>query len=238
MPNRYFQFKQFRIEQGRAAMKVGTDGVLLGAFADLKDSVNILDIGSGTGLIALMAAQRNSKAEIDALEIDLESYKQMLENFNNSPWNERLTGIHTDFNDFVKESTKKYSHIISNPPFFSQSKLPDKKARNLARHDTALTYQQLVKGSVKLMNPSAKLSIIIPDVDFEMFDNLCKDCLLFLRRRYCVLPTPHKDAKRLLLTYSLSEGVFESKTLVIESGGRHNYSPEYIELTREFYLGM
>ena len=219
-------------------MKVGTDGVLLGAFVDFSDAENILDVGSGTGLIALMAAQRSSKAEIHAIEINSEAYKQMLENFNNSPWNERLIGIHTDFNDFVKENSEKYSHIISNPPYFSQSKLADKKARTLARHDTALTYHQLVNGSVKLMKYFAKFSVIIPYGDYEIFNDLCKKYSLFLCRKFTVLPTPQKEAKRVLLTYSLLEGELESKILIIESGGRHNYSPEYIELTREFYMGM
>jgi tRNA1Val (adenine37-N6)-methyltransferase len=163
MSNTWFRFKQFTIQQERAAMKVGTDGVLLGAWASVPlPGGRVLDVGTGTGLIALMIAQRTVNVEVDALEIDPSSALQAKENFRNSPWRERLSCMHVSFQDYAARCKTQYDLLICNPPFFSASSKTPSSEKNLARHDDSLGLDDLFKGAVGLMKKNSLISLILP----------------------------------------------------------------------------
>jgi len=156
-----FQFKQFTVQQDRCAMKIGTDGVLLGAWAPIDYTVNsILDIGTGTGVIALMMAQQSQAQIVDALEIDADAYEQAVENFEASSWGDRLFCYHASFQEFVQEIDEQYDLLISNPPFYAEDYKTDSDQRDLARFQDALPFDHLLIGASKLLSESGRLAII------------------------------------------------------------------------------
>ena len=236
MPNPYFQFKQFRIDQSGAAMKVGTDGVLLGAWANLDGAEKrILDIGTGTGLIALMAAQRCPLAGIDAVEIDETAARQAEENIKISPWPYRIEVYPVPMQDFIREDTMPYDHILSNPPFFADSlKAPD-GLRAAARHTDTLSFEELASSVSSLLAPAGLFSVIYPVDEAGTFQEIAEKNGLFCNRRTWVRGTPDKPFKRILLEFSRRKHLLTEDELTIESA-RHEYTPEYIALTRDFYL--
>ena len=153
MANSWFKFKQFTIHQNDTAMKVGTDGVLLGAWTKIKtDTQNILDIGTGTGLIALMLAQKTlSSSQIDAVELDQLAYQQAKENFKLSNWSQKLQAINQSIQEFTINTSKKYDLIISNPPFFRNSFASKNTQRQIARHTDSLSYDDLLYSVKKIL---------------------------------------------------------------------------------------
>lgn len=238
MANNWFRFKHFTIQQEHAAMKVGTDGVLLGAWVTVPEpGSRVLDVGTGTGLIALMIAQRSRDISVDALEIDSLSAAQANENFQNSPWKERLNGVHSSFQDYAFQSNLEYDLIICNPPFFSGSKKTESKSKNLARHDDSLSLGDLFKSSVSLMKETAILSLILPVDKEAQAMNLINKHQLHCRRLTRVKPTPQKPAKRVLLELLFLPGKCHEDELIIELGKRHEYSDAFKSLTDKFYLG-
>ena len=233
MSNPYFQFKQFTIYQDRCAMKVGTDGVLLGAWADVSSAHSILDIGTGTGLIALMVAQR-SGAFVTALEMDVEASKQALENVERSPWNEKIKVVNLSLQEY--DSLMKYDHIISNPPYFNQSLKSPKEGRTTARHTDTLSYDDLLKGVVRLLDEEGIFSVILPFSEKERFVTLAEQYNLYPARITEVLPTPISTPKRFMAEFSFQQVECQQNSLIIESAGRHQYSDDYKQLTEQFYL--
>ncbi len=234
MSNNWFQFKQFRIEQQRSALKVGTDGVLLGAWCNVADAQSILDVGTGTGLIALMLAQR-TEAEIAAVEIDEDSCLDAQQNFQNSPWSERIQLYSGDFNLFQTSHADSYDLVVSNPPFFRQSLKSAQSAVTVARHDVALSFAQLIAGSKKLLKASGRLAVIIPNEACDDFRETARLEGFYLCRKTTVVPKMGKSPKRLLLEFSVSQAYPEVGELVILEG-KNKYSDEFVELTKEFYL--
>lgn len=235
-----FRFKQFSVDDSRCAMKVGTDGVLLGAWAGqgYEDSFSeVLDIGTGSGLIALMIAQRCRKAHICGVEIDKEAAEQAAENFINSPWQDRLTAIQMSLQDYVKQE-RRFDVIVSNPPYFMNSlKTPDYK-RTLARHDAGLSYEELIHSVAQLLLPAGLFATILPANEGENIINLCRSVGLILKRVCYVHGAQGKQAKRVLLEFfnkPKSVIPIESNTLVLESAPNVR-SVEYAALTRDFYL--
>ena len=163
MSSKPFQFKQFTIHQDKTAMKVGTDGVLLGAWAQIKSEVfSVLDIGAGTGLIALMMAQKSNAEVIDAIELNDDAYEQTVENFENSDWGDRLFCYHASLQEFTDEIEDKYDLIVSNPPFYSDDFKSDNKQRDLARFEDALPFTHLLESVSKLLSETGIFSVIIP----------------------------------------------------------------------------
>ncbi len=238
MSNNSFQFKQFSIQQDKTAMKVGTDGVLLGAWVDLDlNPFSVLDIGAGTGLIALMLAQRSSAELIDAVELDGKAYEQTVENFENSNWGDRLFCYHASLQEFGEEIDDKYDLIISNPPFFNSTYKELSKERAMARHTESLSYKELLKTTAKLVSGNGSCAFIIPYEEETNFIALAKENNLFPNRITNVKGTKNSSFKRSLLQFSFFEIPIEKTELIIEIA-RHNYTSEYIDLVQDFYLKM
>lgn len=238
MSNTYFQFKQFRINQERAAMKVGTDGVLLGAWTRCHDSSAILDVGTGTGLVALMLAQRCS-AQITAIEIDESAAQQASENVQESAWNNRIEVILTDFLSFHPTTEKRFDLIVSNPPYFENSYKAKGSARTLARHTDSLSYSDLIMGASALLAETGRLSVIVPVEASEYVQKCGLQHGLYLSKKTTVIPSMGKKAKRALLELCKNkEAVCCEDELIIENGERHEYTPEFISIVKDFYLKL
>ena len=237
MANNYFKFKQFTVFQDRCAMKVGTDGVLLGAWADCENAKTILDIGTGTGLIALMLAQR-SPAHIDAIEIDQSASEQASENVTKSPWESRISVLNISLQQFTEQIDKKYDLIVSNPPFFQNSLYAPDQNRTNARHNASLEYEDILDASLKLLSNNGMLSLILPYLEGTMFIVKAAGKGLYCVRQTNVLPNPGKTPKRLLLEFAKSKKPLVEQEIIIELNKRHEYSDAYKNLTRDFYLAF
>lgn len=236
MANNYFSFKQFTIHHGDCAMKVGTDGVLLGAWCTIPTQGKVLDVGSGTGLIALMAAQRGA-SEVDAVEIDPLATQQALANVAASPWANRVQVFGDDFLLYATQCTSRYELIVSNPPYFQSSMLPSQSERQIARHTLTLSYQSLLQHAVQLLTPSGRISLVFPIDVAELLVQLASQMGLTLVRSMEVKGNAQTPPKRMLAEWSKAPHSLQEESLTIETA-RHQYSDAYIALTRDFYLHM
>lgn len=235
--NNYFQFKQFRVEQNLAAMRVGTDGVLLGAWANVEGNNSILDIGTGTGVIALMLAQR-SNANIDAIDIESGAIQDAIFNFKQSPWNNRLNATQISLQEFVGKAGKKYDCIVSNPPFFNNSAKSAQKEKALARHTDTLNFSDLISGVAKLLNPTGWFCVILPIDTENIFRQTALRYGLHLTKITRVKPNVNKPCKRVLLQFEFEVKNIVADQLIIETETRHAYTPEFIQKLKDFYLNL
>lgn len=219
-------------------MKIGTDGVLLGAWTPLiNNPYNVLDIGAGTGILSLMLAQRSNAEQIDAIEINEDAYEQCVENFEASPWSDKLFCFHAGLDEFVDEPEDEYDLIISNPPFYTDDYKSDNTSRDLARFENALPFEELIEAAALLLSDNGIFSVIIPYKEEERFVAMCKELDLFPLKITRVKGTTTSEIKRSLLAFCRIEQTPLIDELIIEIS-RHNYTSEYIELTKEFYLKM
>ena len=234
-----FHFKEFSVLQDKAAMKIGTDAVLLGAWCPVNNNpFSVLDIGAGTGILSLMLAQRTNAQQIDSLEIDDEAYQQCVENFENSKWNDRLFCYHAGLDEFIDEPEDTYDIIISNPPFYSENYKTQNSQRDLARFKDALPFEDLVKAADLLLSENGIFAVIIPYKEEEKFINLCAKAELYPIKITRVKGTPTTEIKRSLLAFKRFElSTLEVEELIIETS-RHKYTNQYINLTKDFYLKM
>ncbi len=234
-----FTFKQFSVKQDKTAMKVGTDGVLLGAWAPIHHNpFSVLDIGAGTGIIALMLAQRTNAEQIDALEIDEDAYEQAVENFENSPWSDRLFCFHAGLDEFIEEPEDEYDLIVSNPPFYAEDYKTENEQRDLARFQDAMPFEEIAEAADLLLSENGILAIILPFKEEEKFISLAKEFELYPIKITRVKGNSKSEIKRSLLAFSRNENPeIEINELTIETD-RHIYTPEYIALTKDFYLKM
>jgi len=232
--NNYFQFKQFRIEQERSAMKVGVDGVLLGAWADVSEKTAILDIGAGTGLIALMLAQR-STAKITAIEIEQKAATEARENVASSPWKDRIEVLHTSFQELAQTTSVKFDLLVSNPPFFTKASKAASNERTLARHNDSLSFEELILHSSELLHENGSLALIIPADAFDVLNNLADSSGLFLKRLTRIHPKPSKPVNRMLVQWTKKKSDAEIKEISIYQNDG-SFTKDYIDLTRDFYL--
>ncbi|NEQ41757.1 MAG: methyltransferase [Okeania sp. SIO3I5] len=238
MGGNQFRFKQFTILQDRCAMKVGTDGTLLGTWVDISGVEKILDIGTGTGLIALMLAQRcgtRSPADIDAVEIDINSSIQARENVERSPWSNKVKIVNYSIQEYTNFCQKRYDLIVSNPPFFENASKAANKARTVARHTDFLSQDDLLQTAVKLLSKTGKLAVIYPVEQAQKFLELAEDFGLFCQRKLYVKPMPEIPTKRILMELGKNKLPLQEKTLTIEAK-QHIYTPEFITLIKDFYL--
>lgn len=235
MANSYFSFKQFTVHQELAAMKVGTDGALLGAWAHVPANCRALDVGTGTGLIALMLAQRGA-ATVDTVEIDANAAEQARRNFAASPWPKRLTAIHAPFAAFAEQAQpERYDLIVSNPPYFQQSLQPSNAQRAQARHADALPPQQLLQCALLLLKPNGALCVILPTAIATPFAEQAAALGLYRSRELLVRSKPTASPFRTLMQLERHTQGCDRTELAIHTV-QGNYSPEFKGLLREFYL--
>ncbi len=233
-----FKFKQFTIHQDRCAMKVGTDGVLLGAWTSLENHPNsILDVGAGTGLLALQMAQRSQAKTIDAIELNANAYEQCVENFEASVWADRLFCYHASFQEFVEEMDESYDLILSNPPFYTENVSSGDPSRDNARQNETLPFRVLIEGVRRLLSDTGEFALIIPKTEEKNVMDLAKEKGLFPNKVLGVRGNPTAPIKRSLIQFSFSEKEISRKELVIETD-RHKYTEAYSDLTKAFYLKM
>lgn len=225
-----FKFKHFEIQQSKDVFRVGTDGVLLGVLANVVNASQVLEVGTGTGLISLMLAQRNTQAFFLGLDINEEAAWLTQTNFEHSPFHVRLKNIHQDLKNF--ETEKKFDLIVSNPPYFEESASDKDK---IARQTVELNFQQLIESSVKLLSDDGVLSVIIPAEAGDSFIQTALENGLFLIRRIHIKGIENSKTKRVVLEFSSTEMLVEESDFVIEKSPRQ-YSDSYLELTKEFHV--
>lgn len=233
-----FVFKQFQVQQDKCAMKIGTDGVLLGAWAAVTHNpFSILDIGAGTGILGLMLAQRSNAELIDAIEIDDDAYEQCVDNFEASPWGDRLFCYHASLEEFVDEIEDTYDLIICNPPFYSDDYKSEDSQRDLARFNDAMPFKHLMESVSKLLSEDGIFSIIVPFKEEAEIIKLAQNFNLHPRSILQVKGNPNSEVKRSLLEFTFRESAVKKEHLIIETE-RHQYTENYINLTKDFYLKM
>lgn len=236
--NKPFQFKQFSVNQDQCAMKIGTDGVLLGAWTSIKSNpFSILDIGAGTGVLSLMLAQRCDAQVIEALEIDDNAYEQCVENFEESLWNDRLFCYHASLEEFTEEIEDTYDLIVCNPPFYSEDYKTENLQRDLARFQDAMPFEHLLESVVALLSEDGSFSVVIPFSEEKKFIILAKQVALFPRQILNVRGNPSAEIKRSFIEFSFKKQDVDISELIIETA-RHQYTEDYINLTQDFYLKM
>ncbi|HLN55098.1 MAG TPA: methyltransferase [Bacteroidales bacterium] len=233
MPNDYFSFKQFTIQQDRCAFKVGTDGVLLGAYADITGAGRILDIGSGTGLIAIMLAQR-SNADIFALEPDAESYSQLTDNIEACLWKERIHGVNCSVQDY--DPGYKFGLIVSNPPYFINSVRNPDGRKSGARHNDNLPHEELLKSVTGLLEENGRFQVIMPFAEGNVLIAEAAAYGLYCNEILKIKPLPSSEIRRLIMTFRRQKEKASEKFLTIEHGPRHEFTEDYRALTKDFYL--
>jgi tRNA1Val (adenine37-N6)-methyltransferase len=235
MGNSYFKFKQFTIHQDKTAMKVGVDGVLLGAWVDVGEAQNILDIGTGTGLLALMLAQKTN-ANFTAVEIDEEAAKQASTNFQRSLWRCKITIENVSIQEFTESTTKKFELIVCNPPYFSASLNSPDNQRNLARHDNTLQLEDLFFSVNKLLSKNGRFCVIYPfDREGGLLE-LADKYQLFPNRQLYIKGTELKVPNRLIVEFSFSKKEVVKSELIVRNSQTNDYTVEYKNLTKDYYL--
>ena len=235
-----FRFKQFTIRHDRSAMKVGTDGVLLGAWCDSPtvnsqlSTLNCLDIGTGTGLIALMLAQRFPHAKIIGIDIDDASIEQARENVESSPFKTQISILKQDFKN-IDSFSNQYDVIVSNPPFYTEDTLSGKTARDTARHTTSLPFETLVENAAKLLTKEGLFSVIIPYQSAADFISICVANRLYLTRRVNIRSKEGKPFNRVMLEFCPIIRPAETSTLTLyDNNGQR--TTDYTQLTQAFYI--
>lgn len=235
MPTTPFRFKKFSIHHDRTAMKVGTDGVLLGALAGSGSPKNILEIGVGSGVVSLMLAQRFPEANIIGVEIDPEAWLQATENAQNSPWDDRIDFLNLPFQEFCQKTEKRFDLIVSNPPYFSNHlKSPDPK-RNLALHNDALPFSELAGGLKELLNPESEFWVILPQDQMLDLGKVLDAAGLNLLCKISVKDNPERNILRLIHGFSNFKSCLKQLSLSIKDKGG-SYSDDYSELMNEFLI--
>jgi len=225
-----FRFKNFDIQQSEKVFRVGTDGVLLGALAQIEQARNVLEVGTGTGLISLMLAQRNPSAQFLGIDINEEAALLTRNNFEHSPFRSRLTNIHQDFKQF--ETDRKFDLIVSNPPYFEAS---DSSKDKIARQTVEMNFLQLISRSAALLTGEGIFSVIIPYEAGESFTAVAEQSGLFMNRRVEIRGIQQSKPKRLILEFSLKEIPLTVLDFTIEKSPRQ-YSDQYLELTKDFHV--
>lgn len=239
MSNSHFNFKQFSVHQDMCSMKVGTDGVLLGAWTNTENANRILDIGTGTGLIALMLAQRTD-ATIVAVDAEENACNQATINFNASPWKERLSIIHSKIQDY--QTDEKFDLIVSNPPYFTGYYSSDDLSRDVARSaDVLLPYEDLITAAKRLLKDTGRISLILPADQQGKLVNIALEKGFVVSRCTKVMTKTGKEHKRVLLELINSDGeveLFQDELIIQTDNSGRAYTQEYIKLTKDFYLAF
>lgn len=228
-----FRFKQFEIAQNQCTIKVNTDGVLLGSWAEVNDSNTILDIGTGTGVLAMMMAQKCNSAAVDAIDIDENAYRQAKENFGRSAWKKRLTAIHTSLQNF--STAVKYHTVISNPPYFVNDFKSASEQKNIARHSIELNYGELLSGINRLLGENGKAFLVIPAFNFQLLQTAAEKENLFVTKLTEVIAVTGKAPYLVLMQLEREKKQFLRSRIAIQNTDG-SFTDEYKTLTKDFYL--
>lgn len=229
-----FRLKEFTVEQSRSAMKVGTDAMILGSWTQVEEAETILDIGTGTGILALMLAQRSEAFTIDAVEIDADAYEEAVTNFENSPWGDRLFCYHASLQAFAQEIDDTYDLIVCNPPYFSPSEIESYTGRNVARQTHLLNHLTLIKNTVQLLSESGSCAFSLPYESEAFFIELAQSQNLFLQRRLRMKDRENLDMVRSFLQFGKTAKPLEDEILILKNSDL-TYSNQFIELVCDFY---
>ncbi len=233
-----FVFKKFSIKQDKCTMKVNTDAVLLGAWVNPLNEKNILDIGTGTGVIALMLAQKTNSS-ITAIDIDKNSTEQAQENVLNCSFSKNVQILHTSFQNFASSTTLKFDLIVSNPPFYPNSVKINNQPRSLARHAETLPFEELISGVLNLLNPNGRFCLILPKQEAEVFVTIANQHFFYLTKLLRVKTKPDAiTEKRHLMQFEFKKNSYTETTLVIENHHHFDYTEEYKNLTKDYYLNF
>lgn len=238
MDSNTFYFKQFQVRQDRCAMKVGTDGVLLGAWANVEGCKNVLDIGTGGGVIALMLAQRSPVAQVHAVEVEQAAFEQASENAAASPWPDRVQVIHQPIQEYAKSAPQRYDLLVSNPPFFSGGVLSHNQDRNSVRHTVKLPHGELLLAVQRLIAPKGRFCVILPYIEGLRFRELAASYHLYCVDMLQVRSKPAKPVERLLMQFEGEERETQTGDLILQGEGTSGWTGEYRALTADFYLNM
>jgi len=234
MPNQYFEFKNFRIDQSQTAMKVTTEGAILGAIAEVRNPHRILDIGAGTGLISLMLAQRYEEAMIDAIEIDSRAVMDARFNFDQSPWQKRLQLFEDDARKW--DSSYRYDMIVSNPPFFKSSLKSTNKQKNSAIHDDLLSQKDLIDIASRLLADQGELVVIYPEFESNQFIEIANDCGLYAEKQIDIYDHKGASMLRRIVTLSRKPSSLEKLIFTIKKEKGGAYTGQFVDLMKPFYL--
>lgn len=232
-----FRFKQFTVKQEKSAMKVNTDSILLGSWANITNAHRVLDIGTGTGLLALMIAQRSSQSIIDAIEIDFNAAQEAQYNFSNSKFSDRITCHHRSLQEFALQTNIKYDLIITNPPYFEEGIISPNSQRSQARHTAHLSFLDLISLSDKLLTNTGHISMVIPFQAGQKITSIAQNHQLFVNRELHVQSTPLKPFNRLLLELSRLEKPHKTESLAVYNTN-NSYSECFKTHTKNFYLNI
>lgn len=239
MPNDCFEFKKFKIKQDKCAMKVSTDAVLLGAWVNPTKNSKILDIGTGTGVIAMMLAQKSPDIAVTAIDIDKVSTEQAKENVESSVFKNQISVEHISFQELAQKPGPKFNLIVTNPPYFIDSLKSNDDTRKIARHNDSLSFADLISGVKKLLDEKGKFCLILPNNEAKLFREMAESKGLYLSKLMRVKTHPEKDVeKRHLMQFEFRESEFSESTLLIEEETPRSYTREYRELTKDYYIGF
>lgn len=238
MANNYFQFKQFRIDQDKCSMKVGTDGTLLGAWTNPPQTGFILDVGCGTGLLMLMMAQKSTHSMIDGIEIDIDAAHQAAENKNHSKWRERISITNNNFFTWAAKWDKKYDLIICNPPFYNQGPKSSSTNRDIARQNKFFNLAEFIQTSKQILTPQGAISLILPAEQKLTLLEIADSNFVHANKICHIFPTPLKPSHRFMVQLFAEKTDLQEENLIVEINGRHQYSEQYRMLTKDFYLNI
>lgn len=235
MDCRPFFFKKFGLFHHRSTMKIGTDAILLGRWTEVSENDEVLDIGTGCGLIPLMLAQKGIKSA-DAVEIDNDSYEEAAQNFSNSAWNSRLFAIHDDIKHYAEICEKKYDLVVSNPPFYFGDNIPEKAKKGLARHTNTLSYNDLLSAVKKIMKPGGRFSLVLPAIESKTFLKDAENQGYFLEKELLIVPIEGKEPNRINMQLVVSQvDNIKTETFVLRHPD-HSFTKEYKDFLKDYYL--
>ncbi len=235
MDQRPFFFKKFALFHHRSTMKIGTDAILLARWVEVSDNDDVLDIGTGCGLIPLMLAQKGIKSA-DAVEIDRDSYEEAAQNFGNSAWKSQLCAINDDIRHYTLTCGKKYDLIVSNPPFFFGDNVPEKEKKGLARHTNTLSYNDLIISVKSLLKPDGRFFIVLPALESKIFLKDAANHGFYLKKEMKIVPIEGKASNRINMQLTVNQvDSVESETFVLRNPD-HSFTNEYKEFLKDFYL--
>ena len=235
MDCRPFFFKKFGLFHHRSTMKIGTDTIILGRWVEVSEGDDVLDIGTGCGLLPLMLAQKGIKSA-DAVEIDRDSFEEAAQNFRNSAWNSQLLAINEDVKEYSNHCAKKYDLIVSNPPFYFGDNIPEKGKKGLARHTNTLSYKDLLVSVKKLIKPNGRFALVLPAIESKTFLKEAENQGFYLEKEMKIVPIEGKEPNRINMQLVVNQiDSIESETFILRNPD-HSFTKDYKEFLKDYYL--